>query len=76
MKPATLTAKLKEWQGSRTAVEAARDLGISPRTYEGWRDGHRPRGLGLTALLGILGQTKPKTKPAPNGKGKNRNPPK
>jgi len=61
MKPAALVSKLKTWQGSRTAEQAAEELGISRRTYEAWRAGrNRPRGLGLTTLLALVNPPKPK----------------
>lgn len=51
----TFTAKLKRWQGARTAAEAAAVLGVNLRTFEGWRSGRfEPVGFALKAVLAVL----------------------
>lgn len=47
----TLAERLRAWQGSRQAAEAAADLGVNLRSYENWLQGRAvPRGLALNAL--------------------------
>ena len=51
----TLPAKLRRWQGTRTAAQAARALGVSRRTFENWLQGrNRPLGLALKHLIKLL----------------------
>jgi DNA-binding transcriptional regulator YiaG len=51
----TFAQQLKKWQGTRTADEAARDLGVSSRTLENWLQGrNKPGKLARRALAPLL----------------------
>lgn len=51
----TFAQQLKKWQGTRTADEAARVLGVSPRTFENWIQGrNKPGKLARRALKPLL----------------------
>lgn len=51
----TFAQKLKRWQGTRTADEAARALGVSVRTLENWlQRRNKPGKLARRALAPLL----------------------
>ena len=51
----TFAQQLKKWQGTRTADDAARVLGVSPRTLENWLQGrNKPGKLACRALAPLL----------------------
>ena len=45
---------LRAWRGNHSAKEAAKALGVSVRTYQGWEQGRGPSGSTLALLLKII----------------------
>lgn len=53
---ASLRSVIIQWQGSRSEVEAARQLGVAPNTISNWKDGKSlPSRLVLPPLAQALG---------------------
>ena len=50
----TTTQTLRAWRGSHSAKEAAKALGVSIRTYQGWEQGRGPSGSTLALLLKMI----------------------
>lgn len=51
----SFASQLKAWRGERAQPEAAAALGVPPRTYQNWEQGHRePRGLARAAVESVM----------------------